>query len=205
MDGPAGYKTAVGEVLPRVVTVMDPFHVVQLAGQKLTQCRQRLQQETLGRRGRSGDPLYRIRRPLLSRPAYLSETNWAKVMEALENPDYTALARLWQVYQSFIQAFENPNKQKARSRLGAIIDALTPEVTRGQPELRALARTLRRRRNDILAHFTHPYSSNGPTEAINGRLEHLRGIALGFTNLGNYITRSLLHSGGFKHQLQPQL
>lgn len=97
MDGFTGYKTAVGEVLPRVVTVMDPFHVVQPAGQKLTQCRQRLQQETLGR-GRSGDPLYRIRRPLLSRPAYLSETNWAKVMEALENPDYTALARLWQVY-----------------------------------------------------------------------------------------------------------
>ncbi len=33
--------------------------------------------------------------------------------------------------------------------------------------------------------------NNGPTEAINGRLEHLRGSALGFRNLTNYIVRSL--------------
>ncbi len=30
-----------------------------------------------------------------------------------------------------------------------------------------------------------PTTSNGPTEAINGRLEHLRGSALGFCNLTN--------------------
>jgi len=29
---------------------------------------------------------------------------------------------------------------------------------------------------------TVPATSNGPTEAINGRLEHLRGSALGFRN-----------------------
>jgi hypothetical protein len=39
------------------VTVMDPFHVVALAGTKLDQIRQRIQQQTLGRRGHSGDPL----------------------------------------------------------------------------------------------------------------------------------------------------
>ena len=38
-------------------------------------------------------------------------------------------------------------------------------------------------------------ASNGPVEAINGRLEHLRGIALGFRNLNHYILRSLIHSG----------
>lgn len=47
--------------------------------------------------------------------------------------------------------------------------------------------------------------ANGPTEAINGRLETLRGIALGFTNLGNYVTRSLLHAGGFRQAIQPHL
>ena len=35
-------------------------------------------------------------------------------------------------------------------------------------------------------------------EAINGRLEHLRGIALGFRNLTNYRIRSLLEAGGFR-------
>ncbi|WP_260870767.1 transposase, partial [Gordonia paraffinivorans] len=43
--------------------------------------------------------------------------------------------------------------------------------------------------------------SNGPVEAINGRLEHLRGIALGFRNLGHYILRSLIHSGGLAERL----
>ena len=38
---------------------------------------------------------------------------------------------------------------------------------------------------DALAYFDHPSSSNGPTEAVNGRLEHLRGIALGIRNLAS--------------------
>lgn len=46
------------------------------------------------------------------------------------------------------------------------------------------------RGKDVLAYFERPGTSNGPTEAINGRLEHLRGSALGFRNLTNYIARS---------------
>jgi transposase len=33
---------------------------------------------------------------------------------------------------------------------------------------------------DVLAYFDRPGTSNGPTEAVNGRLEHLRGSASGF-------------------------
>ncbi|WP_143813921.1 transposase, partial [Luteococcus japonicus] len=57
----------------------------------------------------------------------------------------------------------------------------------------------------ILAFFDHTGTSNGPTEAINGRLEHLRGTALGFRNLTHYIARSLLEAGGFRPQLHPRL
>lgn len=39
---------------------------------------------------------------------------------------------------------------------------------------------LKDRAEDLLAYFERPGTSNGPTEAINGRLEHLRGSALGF-------------------------
>jgi transposase len=56
---------------------------------------------------------------------------------------------------------------------------------------------------DVLAFFDRPGTSNGPTEAINGRLEHLRGSALGFRNLTNYIARSILGSGGFRPHLHP--
>ena len=45
---------------------MDPFHVVSLAGDKLDECRRRVQREITGRRGRKGDPLHRARRTLLT-------------------------------------------------------------------------------------------------------------------------------------------
>ena len=67
---------------------------------------------------------------------------------------------------------------------------------RPHPEKRAV---------DVLAYFDRPGTSNGPTEAINGRLEHLRGSALGFRNLTNYVARSLLETGGFRPRLHPRL
>ncbi len=57
----------------------------------------------------------------------------------------------------------------------------------------------------MLAYFDRPGTSNGPTEAINGRLEHLRGSALGFRSLTNYIARSLLETGGFRPPTTPSI
>jgi transposase len=54
MDGFGGYKNAATTAVPDAVTVMDPFHVVALAGAKLDLCRQRVQQDTRGHRGRAG-------------------------------------------------------------------------------------------------------------------------------------------------------
>jgi transposase len=51
MDGFTGFKTAATEELPDAVAVMDPFHVLRLAGGALDQCRRRVQQHTRGRRG----------------------------------------------------------------------------------------------------------------------------------------------------------
>ena len=76
-------------------------------------------------------------------------------------------------------------------------------VFQASMEIRKLGRTMKQRA-DILAFFDRPGTSNGPTEAINGRLEHLRGSALGFRNLTNYIARSLLETGGFRPQLHPR-
>lgn len=72
-------------------------------------------------------------------------------------------------------------------------------------ELRSLGRTLKQRAADVLAYFDRPGTSNGPTEAITGDNEHLRGSALGFRNLTNYIARSLLVTGGFRPHLHPRL
>ncbi len=86
-----------------------------------------------------------------------------------------------------------------------IIEAVIANVPAGLVEVRRLGRTLKQRAADILAYFDGPGTSNGPTEAVNGRLERLRGPALGFRNLTNYIARSLLETGGFRPRLHPRL
>ena len=64
MDGFTGFKSAAAEELPGARAVMDPFHVVRLAGDTLDECRRRIQQELHHRRGRATDPLYKARRML---------------------------------------------------------------------------------------------------------------------------------------------
>ena len=83
----------------------------------------------------------------------------------------------------------------------AVITAIGNGVPSVLIEVITLGRTLKKRAADILAYFDLPGTSNGPTEALNGRLEHLRGSALGFRNLTHYIARSLLETGGFRPRL----
>lgn len=79
-----------------------------------------------------------------------------------------------------------------------LITSISTGVPAALVDVRRLGRTIKRRAADVLAHFEPPGTSNGPTEAINGRLEHLRGTALGSRNLTNYITRCLPEAGGFR-------
>lgn len=87
----------------------------------------------------------------------------------------------------------------------AVIESISRDVPTLLTELHRLGRTLKQRAADILAFFNRPGSLNGPTEAINGQLEHLRGTALSFRNLRHYIACSLLEAGGFPPQLHPKL
>jgi len=82
MDGFTGFKTAAAEELPAAVAVMDPFHVVRLAGDALDRSRRRIQQELHGHRGLAGDPLYRARRTLHTGVDLLTERQVAR-LEAL--------------------------------------------------------------------------------------------------------------------------
>jgi transposase len=194
MDGFGGYKNAATTALPDAVTVMDPFHVVALAGIKLDLCRQRVQQDTCGHRGRSGDPLYRVRRTLRTRTELLTSKQKARLAAVFDAEEHIAVEVTWQIYQEIITAYAHPDPRHGKTLLARVIDTLRAGVPVGLEELATLGRTLHRRRDDVLAYFTHR-ASNGPTEAINGRLEALRRNALGFRNLINYRIRSLLHCG----------
>ena len=205
MDGFTGFKTATTEELPDAVAVMDPFHVVRLAGEALDQCRRRVQHTTCGHRGRAGDPLFASRRTLHTGADLLTDKQRQRLDELFATDEHVAVEVTWGVYQKMIAAYRDPDRTHGRTLMAALIDALSHNVPTVLSEITTLGRTLKRRAADILAYFDRPGTSNGPTEAINGRLEHLRGSALGFRNLTNYIARSLLETGGFRPQLHPRL
>jgi len=198
MDGFTGFKTATTEELPEAVAVMNPFHVVRLAGDALDQCRRSVQQQTHGYCGRSGDPLYGARRTLHTGADLLTGRQTAR-LNALFAPDaHAQVEASWRIYQQMIAAYRQSDRPRGRTMMSTLIDALNHHVPAALTELITLGRTLKRRAADVLAYFDRPGTSNGPAEAINGRLEHLHGSALGFRNLTNYIARSLLETGGFR-------
>ena len=203
MDGFTGFKTATTEELPAATAVMDPFHVVKLAADALDQCRRRVQQQLHGHRGRAGDPLYSCRRTLHTGVGLLTDRQWTRVNRLFDSDDHVDVEVTWAAYQRLITAYRDPDRAAGRRDLTKLIATLRTGVPAALIELRRLGRTLNSRAPDILAYFDRPGTSNGPTEAINGRLEHLRGSALGFRNLSNYIARSLLESGGFRPLLHP--
>ncbi|MBC7442662.1 MAG: ISL3 family transposase [Ramlibacter sp.] len=201
MDGFTGYKTAAKEELPEAVPVMDPFHVVRLAGDALDRCRQRVQQATLGHRGHSGDPLYTSRRTLHTGDDLLTDKQRTRLTALFASDEHIEVEATWGIYQRIIAAYRHPDKKTGKATMEAVIESTSQGVPKLFTEIERLGRTLKQRAADILAFFDRPGSSNGPTEAIYGRLEHLRGTALGFRNLTHYIARSLLEAGGFRPKI----
>ncbi len=205
MDGFTGFKTAAAEELPAAVAVMDPFHVVRLAGDALNECRRRVQRRLHGHRGRADDPLYRARRTLHTGVDLLTDKQRDRLTALFQGDAHVEGEATWSIYQQLVIAYREPDRKKGRVLMEKVIAALHTDVPAALTELITLGRTLTRRAADVLAYFDRPGTSNGPTEAINGRLEHLRGSALGFRNRTNYIARSLLETGGFRPRLHPRL
>ena len=205
MDGFTGFKSATVEELPDAVAVMDPFHVVRLAGDALDRCRRRVQQDLHGHRGLAGDPLYKARRTLHTGTDLLTDRQVARLEALFAGDEHVQVEATWGIYQQMITAYRHPDPARGRELMTALIQATSHGVPAALTEVITLGRTLKKRSADVLAFFDRPGTSNGPTEALNGRLEHLRGSALGFRNLTNYIARSLLETGGFRKQLHPQI
>jgi hypothetical protein len=67
------YRAGLDGRLAHAIRVADPFHVTRLANRCLDQVRRRVQNQTLGHRGRKADPLYRIRKLMVTGAERLDE------------------------------------------------------------------------------------------------------------------------------------
>lgn len=189
-----GYKNAIDEHLADATAVVDAFHVVKLATACVDDVRRRVQQDTLGHRGRKGDLLYGIRTIVRAGIENLTDRQRARLTAAFTaREDHLEVEVAWHVAQDVRAMFHAPTPATGRAAAQRLIDALP---TCPIPEVRRLGRTLKQWADALLAYFTTDGASNGGTEAINNLIELHRRIARGFRNYDNYRLRCLLVGGG---------
>ncbi len=128
MDGFTGFKTATAEELPEATAVMDPFHVVRLAGNALDRCRRRVQQDTRGHRGRAGDPLYRARRTLHTGADLLTDRQRERIEALFATDEHVEVEATWGIYQRMIGAYREPDRAKGRQLMAALIESVSHGV-----------------------------------------------------------------------------
>ncbi len=145
----------------------DPSPHRPLANRTLDDCRRRTQNDTLGHRGRRGDPLYGARKMLLTGAERLDPRGWEQMRKALDQGDpYDEVADCWQAKEKIRSVFNTGDPDQASDLLDdAIAYCLAPEAA---PELHKLARTLNRWRQEIKTSISTG-AHNGRTEAANPR------------------------------------
>lgn len=194
------YRAGLEPHLRHATRVADPFHVVRVANRCLDTVRRRVQQETLGHRGRKPDPLYRIRKLLLTGSERLNEQGSKRMLLGLRVGDpYDEVAGAWLAKESVRDVYLTDNPADAATLIDkAIVGCAQDEV----PEIQALSRTLKSWRNEILAHHSTG-ASNGPTEGLNLLVKKVKRCGHGFRRFEHYRLRVLLHTGGVTWPRRP--
>jgi transposase len=201
LDPFRGYASALAAQLPDAVRVLDPFHVVRLAIAAVDDVRRRVQQAQTGHRGRTGDPLYGIRRVLRRRRDRLSINARARLHAGLVAGDPDGEVTLaWTVAQDLMGIYQLNDAVLARERATVLATDLRACPI---PELARLGRTLHAWHDELCAHFDHPTVSNGPTENLNLKIKNTKRVARGYRNFGHYRLRLLLNHGRIREDHSP--
>jgi transposase len=195
------FRAGLSPGLAHARRVADPFHVVRVGNRCVDQVRRRVQNETLGHRGRKADPLFRIRKLLLTGSERLNEHGSDRLLLGLRVGDpHDEVLGAWLAKESVRDVYLAATWRDARTLLNkAIVGCLADDV----PEVRSLGKTLRSWRAEILAHHVTG-ASNGPTEGLNLCVKKVKRCGHGFHTFEHYRLRVLLHAGGVTWPSRPR-
>jgi transposase len=187
------YRAGLAGRLDHASRVADPFHVVRVGNRCLDTVRRRVQNETLGHRGRKHDPLYRIRKLMLAGAERLDERGQQRMLLGLRFGDpHDEVLGAWLAKESVRDLYLTDDPDQAATLLDkTIVGCNADEVD----EIRSLGKTLRAWRAEILAHHDTG-ASNGPTEGLNLCVKRVKRAGHGFRCFEHYRLRVLLHAGG---------
>jgi transposase len=193
LDPWRGYASALITPLGHARVVVDHFHAIRLANMVVDQTRRRTQQAILGHRGRKPDPLYRIRKLLLTAAEQLTGRGRVRLRAGLAVGDPGGeVAAAWQGKELLRAVYAADGMLAARAGLGRFYHWCDGVQV---PELSPLARTVRAWEAEVLAFHATNGCSNGPAEAVNLLIKKVKRVGHGFRNFSNYRLRLLLHCG----------
>lgn len=188
------------EHLAGAVRVADPFHVVRVANRCVDKVRRRVQNDTLAHRGRKHDPLYRIRKLLLTGSERLDQRGSDRMLLGLRvgDPDDEVLGA-WLAKESVRDIYLTDDPDQATVLIDKAIAGCADDDV---DEIRSLGRTLASWRTEILEHH-NTSASNGPTEGLNLCVKKVKRCGHGFRTFDHYRLRVLLHAGGVTWPTRP--
>jgi transposase len=193
LDLSGSYRSVADTMLPHATQVADPFHVVRVANERLDEVRRRVQNETLGHRGRKSDPLYRTRRLLVMADERLTDVSRDRRRGLLAAGDPRGhVADAWQAKEAVREIYRIGDSDLAVAWVDELAATLDDRVY--CPEIRRLGRTLKRWGPQIAA-WHRSRASNGPVEAINNLAKRIKRVAFGITNWTHWRVRVLLYAG----------
>jgi transposase len=190
IDPSAPYAAGIRAALPKARIAVDKWHLVALANTMITEVRQRVTRDLLGRRGTVADPVWVNRRLLLTGAEHLSTKQWKRLQLMLDSCDPTKeIGAAWGVKERLRLLLGEREPSKIRWRLAdfydAAIDAAMPETTR-------LAQTIQTWWPAILIALTESVT-NARTEGFNRIIKQTKRVGCGYRNLANYQRRILSH------------
>src|SRR6478736_92636 len=191
IDPSAPYASGIRASLPDAVIAVDKWHLVALAHTMVTEVRQRVTREQLGRRGTTADPVWVNRRMLLTGAEHLSTKQWTRLWNGFNevNDPTKEIQAAWAVKERLRMLLAQSEPSKIRWALAdfyeTVLDAHLPEATR-------LAGTIERWWSAILVALRTGIT-NARTEGFNRIIKQTKRVGCGFRNMINYQRRILTH------------
>jgi hypothetical protein len=187
------FKSAIRQVLPHAVLVVDHFHVVQLANRAVTEVRRRMTLTQRGRRGRGSDPEWRNRNRLTRSAARMSGKHVDRLVDtpqSLPAKIGAPILAAWNAKEDLLDLLATARTRPDREHVHRLLDRFYTRCAGSHlPELHRLATTIETWRPQILA-FLRTGITNAGSEGTNRVIKTVARDAYGFRNPENQRLRT---------------
>lgn len=193
-DMSEAYSLGVAAEMPQAAQTVDGFHVMQLFSKRVDRVRCRERRESADKRAALAGTKY----VWLKREENLTERQ-RTTRESLDPArSHLQTARACQMAEAMRDVYGLPDRESAASALDRLCSWM---MHSNVPEMKVVARTLRKEREGIL-NWWNSNATNAILEGLNSVIQSIKRAARGFRNVGYFETMIFLRLGNLDFSAQ---